>query len=125
MNDVVKAIGHESKIRRLADLYSAAGRWSRSALWTCFAPALIPFNMLKFPSMYVTDPKCGRSPEDTHDPRITSAGRFLRKISLHELLQLINVLLVRMSLVGPRPEMPDVVSDTRRIKGSDWKCRKV
>jgi exopolysaccharide biosynthesis polyprenyl glycosylphosphotransferase len=69
-----------------------------------------PFKMLKFRSMYVTAPKYGRSPEDPSDPRITSAGRFLRKTSLDELPQLINVFLGQMSLVGPRPEMPYIVS---------------
>lgn len=69
-----------------------------------------PFNMLKFRSMYITAPKYGRSPTETHDPRITTAGRFLRKTSLDELPQLLNVLMGQMSMVGPRPEMPYVVS---------------
>jgi exopolysaccharide biosynthesis polyprenyl glycosylphosphotransferase len=71
----------------------------------------VPFKMLKFRSMYVTAPKYGRSPEDAYDPRITAAGRFLRKTSLDELPQLINVFRGEMSLVGPRPEMPYVVEE--------------
>lgn len=67
-----------------------------------------PFVMLKFRSMYVDTPRYGRSPESATDERITAAGRFLRKTSLDELPQLLNVLRGDMSLVGPRPEMPYV-----------------
>jgi exopolysaccharide biosynthesis polyprenyl glycosylphosphotransferase len=70
-----------------------------------------PFVMLKFRSMYVDTPKYGRSPESTTDRRITPVGKFLRKTSLDELPQLLNVLTGNMSLVGPRPEMP-YITDT-------------
>jgi exopolysaccharide biosynthesis polyprenyl glycosylphosphotransferase len=69
------------------------------------------FVMLKFRSMYVDTPKYGRSPESPEDTRITPAGRFLRRTSLDELPQLLNVLMGEMSLVGPRPEMP-YITDT-------------
>jgi exopolysaccharide biosynthesis polyprenyl glycosylphosphotransferase len=70
-----------------------------------------PFPILKFRTMYVDAPKYGRSPEDESDPRITRAGKFLRKTSVDELPQLWNVLRGDMTLVGPRPEMPYIVND--------------
>ncbi|MDK0736120.1 sugar transferase [Clostridium perfringens] len=45
-----------------------------------------------------------------HDPRITKVGKFIRKTSIDELPQLINILKGEMSLVGPRPSLPKEVS---------------
>jgi len=68
-----------------------------------------PFTMLKFRTMRPEADPYALSPTDEADERITPVGRWLRRFSLDELPQLINVLRGEMSLVGPRPEMPFLV----------------
>jgi exopolysaccharide biosynthesis polyprenyl glycosylphosphotransferase len=69
------------------------------------------FEILKFRSMKVDAPKYARSPNEHTDSRITRVGRILRKTSLDEIPQLINVLKGEMTLVGPRPEMPFITEE--------------
>jgi lipopolysaccharide/colanic/teichoic acid biosynthesis glycosyltransferase len=86
-----------------------------------------PFRMLKFRTMVVDAIEAGKrlGLEDPwglvpDDPRVTRSGRFLRRTSLDELPQLLNVLKGEMSLVGPRPDLVDQVAnysarDRRRL----------
>ncbi|MBN2347021.1 MAG: undecaprenyl-phosphate glucose phosphotransferase [Candidatus Aminicenantes bacterium] len=68
------------------------------------------FRMIKFRTM-VQDAEKETGPvwAVPHDPRVTRVGRILRRLSLDELPQLLNVLAGDMSLVGPRPERPELV----------------
>lgn len=70
------------------------------------------FHVLKFRSMRPDAEKDGvarLSTGDT-DPRITSVGRIIRKLRIDELPQLLNILSGSMSIVGPRPERPEIAA---------------
>jgi exopolysaccharide biosynthesis polyprenyl glycosylphosphotransferase len=73
-----------------------------------------PFWCLKFRSMRPDAEKDGPGWTTKDDPRRTRVGEFLRRSSLDELPQFINILLGEMSLVGPRPERPIYVEQFRR-----------
>jgi exopolysaccharide biosynthesis polyprenyl glycosylphosphotransferase len=72
------------------------------------------FWCLKFRSMRTDAEKDGPGWTTENDPRVTRLGRFMRRFSIDELPQLINVLMGEMSLVGPRPERPVYVEQFRR-----------
>jgi len=65
--------------------------------------------LYKFRTMHTDTDRYAVNPTDHNDFRITRVGRFLRKTSLDEMPQIINVLKGEMSFVGPRPEMSFIV----------------
>jgi len=68
------------------------------------------FEVLKFRTMVLDAEKLGDKVTTGDDPRITPIGHTLRKYKFDELPQLINVFKGQMSLVGPRPEVPEYVA---------------
>ena len=67
------------------------------------------FKIFKFRTMVINADKIGGPSTSDDDPRITKVGNFIRKYKLDELAQLMNVLKGEMSIVGPRPEVPQEV----------------
>ena len=77
-----------------------------------------PFSLLKFRTMSPFADAYAASPTEDWDPRVTRVGSYIRRSGLDELPQLLNVLVGDMSLVGPRPEMPQIVAGYGRVERS-------
>jgi len=75
------------------------------------------FGMFKFRSMYVSAPSLTNEAKQAtaEDPRVYPFGRFLRRASLDEIPQFLNVLIGDMSVVGPRPHLPQHDDEFSRI----------
>ncbi len=121
---VIDRLGAAAALVVLSPLLLAIGLTVR---WDSHGPAVFsqirsgrdgrPFRMYKFRSMVVDaenrlgdlldrNEAAGPLFKIAEDPRITTFGRFLRRSSLDELMQLVNVVKGEMSLVGPRPALP-------------------
>jgi exopolysaccharide biosynthesis polyprenyl glycosylphosphotransferase len=75
-----------------------------------------PFTVFKLRTMRREAPPYARHPSSASDDRVTRTGHWLRRFSIDELPQLVNVLRGEMSLVGPRPEMPFVAEEYSTIE---------
>ncbi len=94
LSPVMLAVAAAVKLTSRGPVFFGQRRWGRGNA---------PFRLYKFRSMYVElEDKSGIAHTVKNDPRVTPVGRFIRKYSLDELPQLINVLKGDMSLVGPR-----------------------
>lgn len=121
-------------LKRLSDIvFSMAGLLITAPFWWLIALAIKldspgpvifrqwrmgygnrPFKIIKFRTMQAEVGKGEAKWTLPNDARITKTGRFLRKTRIDEIPQLINVLKGEMSMVGPRPERPEFVSEIEK-----------
>lgn len=78
------------------------------------------FTIYKFRTMFISADRYEKSPNSKDDPRVTRVGKILRRFSLDEIPQFINVIKGDMSLIGPRPEMPFIVN-----KYKEWQKKRL
>ena len=72
----------------------------------------VRFILIKFRTMYEgSEDSTGPVWSKIEDPRVTKVGKILRKYHLDEIPQLINVLMGNMSIIGPRPERPEIIQN--------------
>lgn len=82
------------------------------------------FNILKFRSMKMDAEKDGVKMAGVNDNRITRVGKFIRACRIDELPQLLNILKGEMSIVGPRPERPEIVYKvTEKMPEFDYRLK--
>lgn len=85
------------------------------------------FKMFKLRSMYVNAPDIRNADGSTYnaadDPRVTKVGRIMRKTSVDELPQILNVFLGHMSFIGPRPATPKILENMTPLKAERLKVR--
>ena len=75
-----------------------------------------PFRMYKLRTMYSdAESRSGAVWAKNNDPRVMSACRWMRRSHVDELPQLINVVMGNMSLVGPRPERPEIMTELEKV----------
>lgn len=74
-----------------------------------------PFRLYKFRTMCEDAERAGPMWASTNDPRITRVGHILRKTRIDEIPQLWNVLIGEMSLIGPRPERPEMLEKIQAV----------
>ena len=85
----------------------------------------IPFQIIKFRSMFIDAEKLGPQLSSTNDARITKIGKVLRKTRLDELPQFWNVIAGDMALVGPRPERQFYIDQISKINPHYHKLHRI